>query len=131
MSKAKIKWEIDSWGIYTQWDKNSKTLPVIEKHTIEIPAKIGIEFGYILRIYKAKGNKLKFCIDHPGILDEHGKRRKPFTGEVYVRNNRWDFFLGDTIWEPIDDKIGPWRLTIEMGNSLIADKTFKIIKPSD
>jgi len=101
MAKAKITWEIDSWGIYSNWDKNSKSLPVIEKQTLEIPATIGIEFGYILKIYKAKGKKLNFCIDHPGILDENGKKRLPFTGEAYVRTNQWDFFLGDTIWEPI------------------------------
>ena len=59
MAKPKITWKICNYGIYKNWDKSSKDLPDIQKHTETIPARIGIEFGYILNIKKAKGKKPK------------------------------------------------------------------------
>ena len=131
MAKPKITWEIETYGIYTGWDKESKKLPQVVKHTHTIPAKIGVEFGYILSIKKAKGKKLSFCIDHPPFCDESGNVMPPFTGEVYVRANQWEFFLGDTIWEPVHDKVGDWRLTISMDGQILSDKTFQIVGDVD
>lgn len=51
---------------------------------------------------------------------------EPFDGELHVRTNDWDFYLGDTIWEPISNKIGDWRMTIEMRGKVIAEKTFNV-----
>ncbi len=50
----------------------------------------------------------------------------PFDGELHIRNNDWDFYLGDTIWAPIDTKIGAWRMTLEINNTIIAEKTFNV-----
>jgi len=84
----------------------------------------------VVKIVGAKNMQLDFCIDHPGIRDDKGKVRRPFDGTVFVKTNDWDFFLGDTVWNPIADKLGNWRLTLELGGELIADKTFYIFKPS-
>src|SRR6056297_2094327 len=128
MAKPKISWEIISHGLYTGWDKHSSQLPQIRHFTHEVPARLGIEFGYIINIRKAKGKKLYFCIDHPPFKNESGNIAPPFDGTIYVKTNDWDFFLGDTFWEPLQDKVGPWRLTIELDGKLIADETFTIVE---
>lgn len=50
----------------------------------------------------------------------------PFDGEEYVGSNDWDFYLGDTIWAPIENKLGIWRMTIELGGKVIAEKRFEL-----
>ncbi len=40
--------------------------------------------------------------------------------------NDWDFFLGDTIWEPVSDKIGLWRLITSIDGVTLEDKKFTI-----
>ena len=40
------------------------------------------------------------------------------------------FYLGDTIWAPVEDKCGPWRMTIELNKRIVADKTFNISSSS-
>jgi len=52
---------------------------------------------------------------------------QPFEGNVYVKDNDWSFYLGDTVWEPIEDKIGDWRMTLSLAGKVIADKTFKLV----
>ena len=126
MAKHKIITEILSYGIHSQWDAEDKALPKVQQFTTDIPAEIDIEFGYIVNIKKAKGKKMRYCIYHPDIPDEQGNIMLPFDGEEYVRSNDWDFYLGDTIWAPLNDKIGPWRMTLEIDNQLIADKTFNV-----
>lgn len=127
MPKRKPEIRLRTYGIYTAWDHESKELPRFRELTTRIPAKIDIEFGFIVTIKGAKNQELDFCIDHPGIRDDRGKRRRPFTGTVFVKTNDWDFYLGDTIWEPITDKIGPWRMTLTLAGQIIADKTFDVV----
>ena len=55
-----------------------------------------------------------------------GNRRASFNGFVYVKANDWDFYLGDTIWEPIHDKLGPWRMTVQLDQVTVAEKTFNL-----
>ena len=98
---------------------------------MEKPARVGIEFGYILNIRKARGKKLQYTIEHPPFTDEDGEIMPPFTGEMFVRSNDWDFFLGDSIWEPVETKMGPWRLITELEGKVIADRTFHIVADSD
>ena len=134
MAKRKITVRLHSCGIYTDWDKDSKTLPRFRRATRRVRADVGGEFGLIVEIRGAKNYELAYCIDHPGILDERGKRRPPFDGTVYVRKNEWLFFLGDTIWEPVEDKLGNWRLTLELDEKIVADETFELhldAEPSD
>ena len=126
MPKRKPEIRIRSYGIYDHWDSNSKELPRIAEFTTRVRAEIDIEFGMVVNIKGAKNQPLFYCIDHPGIRDAEGNRRAPFDGEVYVRTNDWDFYLGDTVWDPIEDKIGPWRMTLELAGKLIADKTFEV-----
>lgn len=126
MAKKKPVIKILTYGIHSKWDAKSKALPKVLSFTTDIPAEIDIEFGLIINIKNARSNKITFCIDHPGIRDDSGQQREPFTGEVHVTNNDWSFYLGDTVWAPIEDKCGPWRLTIELNNQIIADKTFNI-----
>lgn len=130
MAKKRPEVKIRTYGIHSKWDAKSKILPKVKLFTTDIPAQIDIEFGLNINIKNARGNKIFYCIDHPGIHDDAGKLRAPFTGEVHVTNNDWDFYLGDTIWAPIDDKCGDWRMTIELNNKVIADKTFTIREDS-
>lgn len=96
----------------------------------DVPAQVDIEFGFVINIKNAKNKEMYFCIDHPGILDDRGKRRDPFDGTVYIKTNDWDFYLGDTIWEPLNDKIGDWRMWLEIDGVVIAEKTFTVYPPS-
>ncbi|MER2492437.1 DUF3859 domain-containing protein [Catenovulum sediminis] len=129
MAKSKVVVEMLSYGIYSKWDNNDKSLPKIQEFTTQVPAEVDIEFGFIVNIKKARGAKIRYCIYHPDIPDKHGQAMPPFDGEEYVRNNSWDFYLGDTIWLPIEDKIGEWRMEIELDNKIIASKTFDVFQP--
>ncbi len=127
MAKKKPAILTRSYGIYSQWDSKSKLLPQIKEFTTEVPAQLDIEFGMIINIQSARGKKISYCIDHPGIVDDQGKVRTPFTGEVHINNNDWSFYLGDTVWAPINDKCGLWRMTIEFNGEIIADKSFNVL----
>lgn len=75
---------------------------------------------------KAKNQRLRYCIYHPNIPDKSGNIRPPFDGELFVQSNDWKFYLGDTIWAPEHDKVGKWRMTLELKGKVIADKTFNV-----
>ena len=127
MSKLRYSFEVTSFGIYDKWDEKSKELPRIKTFTTKIPAKLDIEFGFILQANKAKGKRLDWTIYHPDIPDKNGEIMPPFEGEVYVRNNDWQFYLGDTIWSPVQNKTGDWRLVIEHNSKIVAEKTFSVL----
>lgn len=118
---------VRTFGIYSQWDSTSKELPRFLESTTTVPAIIDIEFGLVVNVVGGKNCPMAYCIDHPGIRDPKGNRRAAFRGEVYVKSNDWDFFLGDTIWEPIDDKLGTWRMTLELEEQTVADVTFDVV----
>ena len=124
MAKQKPIYQITTYGIYDHWDENSKTLPKITQFTTAITAVENIEFGFTLNVKKAKGRKLTYTIYHPDIPDDKGKVMLPFTGDVYVENNNWDFYLGDSLWLPLDNKVGVWHMTIEDMGNIIAEKKF-------
>ncbi|TWU24389.1 hypothetical protein Pla52o_23160 [Novipirellula galeiformis] len=117
-----------TFGIYAHWDAESKELPRFIQSTTTVHAKVGVEFGFVVNIKNAKNQSLHYCIDHPGILDAEGKRRLPFDGDVYVKQNDWNFYLGDTIWDPIEDKLGLWTLAIELDEKIVAEKTFELYR---
>lgn len=127
MAKHRPEVKIESCGLYTPLDKESKELPKLIRFTDEIRCEPGVEFGYILHIKKARGMKLTFQIDHPPFSDAEGKLRPPFTSEEYVPSNDWKFFLGDTTWEPIEDKAGPWRIRTWIDGDLVADRTLTLV----
>lgn len=126
MAKRKPEIKMHSYGIYTKWESDSKELPKIVEFTTRVRAEIDVEFGFILHIKGAKNQQITYCIYHPDIPDADGVPRPPFDGEVYVKSNDWKFFLGDTVWEPVEDKRGDWRMTIELEDKIVADKTFEL-----
>lgn len=129
MPKQKPTFEIYTYGIYSKWDLSSKDIPRIIKITDQIPAEIDIEFGYILKVKRGKGIKLEFKIEHPPFKDDKGNVRPAFTGEHYVNSNDWEFFLGDTVWEPVQDKTGKWKLITYFNGKVVANKTLYVILP--
>ena len=131
MAKRSPVIEMTSYGIYSTWDSGSKELPKIQDFTTIVPADEHIEFGFIVNIKKAKGQKIKFCVYHPDIPDEDGEIMPPFEGEQYVKTNDWQFYLGDTIWAPVDNKVGIWRMTIELNGHIIADKSFNLLMEAE
>jgi hypothetical protein len=123
MAKKKIETELYSYGIYERWNRNSKDLPKLIKITEEIPLELDIEFGYVIRIKGAKGKRIQFEIDHPPFTDKNGKVEPPFNGEYFVNSNNYEFFLGDTIWEPIYNKKGEWKLTTWLDGKILVQKS--------
>jgi len=126
VAKRKREIRIRTYGIYTKWDSDSKNLPKVAEITNSVRAVVDVEFGFVASIRGAKNERLEYRIDHPGILDAEGNRRPPFDGVVYVKANDWNFYLGDTIWEPIADKLGPWHMSIRLGGEVVAEKTFQL-----
>ncbi len=127
MARKKPQVEIHSHGLYDGWDRDSKELPNLVKITGEIEAELDVEFGYILRIRHARNSKLSFRIEHPPFTDSSGRAAPAFTGELFVKTNDFRFFLGDTVWPPIDDKRGDWRLMTWLDGELVADKTITLV----
>jgi len=124
MPKIKPEFTIKSYGLYTAWDKESKSLPKIVKHTLEIPAGLGVEFGFILSVRKGKGEVLSYRIDHPPFVDDNGEVMPPFEGTYFVNSNDFQFFLGDTVWEPVEDKKGLWTLSVSYKDKEVVSKRF-------
>ncbi|MBN1987232.1 MAG: DUF3859 domain-containing protein [Prolixibacteraceae bacterium] len=117
-----------SYGEYTKWDRESRAIPKIVKFTTEIEAAVGTEFGYVLHIKNGKGKVLTFEINHPPFTDANGEISPPFTGQQFIRTNDFEFYLGDCIWEPLNDKLGDWEITTFLEGRMVAQKTFRLIK---
>jgi len=129
MARRKITAEIYSYGIYTSWERESKELPKIQEITDRIPITPDVEFGCIMKIRGAKGKVIEFRIDHPPFKDSSGNTAAPFTGEYFVNSNEYEFFLGDTVWEPYEDKAGTWELsTFIEGKRISYKKLFLFIE---
>ncbi len=126
MAKKKAQIELYSYGIYEPWDRESKDIPKLKEITTDIPIYSGVEFGYVLKIKGAKGSRITFIMHHPPFLDESRNVSPPFEGELYINSNDWSFFLGDTVWEPYEDKAGEWELITFLDNREIATKKFKL-----
>ena len=128
MGKRKPIIKMYSYGEYSKWDRGSKEIPKILNFETEIEAEIGTEFGYVLHVKQAKGETLTFMIDHPPFTDEDGNLREPFTGEQFIRTNDFEFYLGDCIWEPLEDKLGKWEITTFYKGKVVANKIFNLVK---
>ena len=116
-----------SYGLYDGWNRKSKELPTLVKMTMEIEALLEIEFGYILHIRNAHNSKITFRIEHPPFKGDDGEIAPAFEGELYVKTNDFRFFLGDTVWAPLKDKRGAWRLMVWLGGRKVADKTLVLL----
>jgi len=126
MGKRRPTFKMYSYGEYETWDRESKAIPRIIAFKTEIDARIGTEFGYVLHIKNGKGEKLYFHIDHPPFKDENGNLQPPFTGEQFIGTNDFEFYLGDCIWEPLEDKLGTWEITTFYKGEVVAHKTFQL-----
>ncbi len=127
MAKRKPSFELYSYGIYSKWERDSKEIPRLLEITDVIKAEPDLEFGYLLKVKGGKGCKLTFRINHPEIHDKNGKPMLPFEGEHYVNSNDWEFFLGDTIWEPVEDKLGSWELITYFEGKVVAHKVLRMV----
>ncbi len=127
--RKRPKIELYSYGIYSSWDRDSRELPKLKQITTHIPITPEVEFGYVLKIKGGKGEVLEFVIDHPPFPDKDGNIAAPFAGEVIINSNDWEFFLGDTVWEPYEDKGGNWELTTRLQGKEIARKVFRLFLP--
>ncbi|HCX22648.1 MAG: hypothetical protein CMB80_31970 [Flammeovirgaceae bacterium] len=121
-----IEVDLINFGIYSEWDGENSNLPKFMELTDKVEAKIGVEFGMIVEIRKARGRYLDFEIDHPPFTDESGEIAPPFTGTFRVKHNPFKFFLGDTIWDPIEDKRGYWKLSIFLDGQVLVTKTIDL-----
>ena len=128
MAKRKISSKVVNHGIYDSWERDAKGLPSLEKSRDKIPARAEVEFGYIVNIKGAKGKILEYRIEHPPFQDESGEVAKPFVGELFVRTNDWNFFLGDKVWEPVEDKVGEWRLVTSIEGAVLEDRIFTVVE---
>lgn len=119
--------EIINYGRYSRWERDSKTLPEFIELTEKIEAKPDVEFGMIVEIRKARGRYLDFRIDHPPFKDSDGILEAPFEGAFRVKQNPYRFFLGDTVWEPIEDKKGEWTITIFYQGEALTSKSLLLL----
>jgi len=127
MAKKNPEVSMHSHGLYDGWNRESKELPKLLKITTEIDAALDVEFGYILRIRNARNSRITFLIEHPPFTDTDGEVALPFEGELYVKTNDFRFFLGDTIWAPVENKRGSWRLVTWIDEKKVADKTLQLL----
>ena len=126
MPKKKPEVMMHSYGLYDGWNRESRELPRLVKITKEIEAALDVEFGYILRIRNARNARITFRIEHPPFKGSDGQTAPPFTGELYVKTNDFRFFLGDTVWSPVEDKRGAWRLMTWLDEKKVADETLQL-----
>ena len=129
MAKRRFQHKLRSWGIYDRFERGQ--IPRIREFTDTIPAAVGTEFGYVLHITGGKGSMLDFRIEHPPFRDSDGKVMKPFVGQQPITSNEFDFFLGDVIWEPWHDKVGPWILHTWHDGQLLERKALLMVAPED
>lgn len=126
MPRKKPEVELYSYGIYEPWNRASKAIPKLKCITTLIQIQPTVEFGYVLKIKKAKGSRVQFVINHPPFINEQGTIAPPFEGEEYIKSNDWSFFLGDTVWPPYADKAGDWELITWLDGKEIARKKFSL-----
>jgi len=119
--------EIISYGRFTRWNSDDRELPELQELTNRIIAKIDVEFGMIIEIRHGKGRYLEYLIHHPPFKDIDGNVVPSFEGEYQVKSNPYRFFLGDSVWEPVEDKRGAWEFIIQIDKQTVARKKLELI----
>lgn len=120
--------ELINYGKYSEWDRDAGNLPKFLELTQVVKAEMGVEFGMIVQIRKARGRYLDFLIEHPPFNDEHGEPAPPFRDTFRVKHNPFHFFLGDTVWAPIEDKLGDWKLSILLEDQVLITRTITLVE---
>jgi len=126
MAKKKIEITIYSYGLYTSWNSKGKGIPKPIDFTTEIPITPDVEFGLVLKILNGRREKITYRTEHPPFKDETGKVMPPFTGVEHIKENYYLLFIGDTVWDPIEDKAGRWRITCYHNEKIVAEKVFNL-----
>ena len=129
MPRKKSKIKLESFGRYSKWERGSRELPKILEFTNQIEAIDGNEFGFILKIEGGKGMKLDYIIKHPPFKNDAGNIEPDFTGEYYVNSNQYEFYIGDCIWNPVEDKVGIWEIEVFHNGYKLVNKVFKVVTP--
>lgn len=129
MSQRRLRASVRSFGIYQPWTGKRSEVPRLVRFGDHVPAELGIEFGYILRIRDGSGAMIDWRIEHPPFVGPSGKVAPAFTGRFGVKGNDFDFFLGDTVWEPIADKCGPWTMITSYQGQELARQSFLVSMP--
>ena len=125
--KKKCTVKIIHHGLYAKWSNRCRELPRFLKFTDIIPGRVESEFGCTIEITGGKGKFVDYTIEHPPLLDSQGAVAPSFTGQIPLRANKDTVYLGDTLWEPLVDKLGKWRVIGKLDGEKIADFTFTII----
>ncbi len=123
------KISIANYGRYTAWDRTSNKIPKLIKYTNTIEAIEGNEFGIIINVDNLKGGVLDFIIKHPPILNTKGNLMPQFKGELFVHSNHTQFFVGDGIWLPVEDKVGEWEVIILYEGKEKVSMKFQVLIP--
>ncbi len=131
MAKRRPEVELYSYGRYSKWEKESKDIPKLLEITTDIPCEEDVEFGYHLKIKKAKGAKITLEIHHPPIKDEKGNLMPVFRGELIINSNTFEYFQGDSIWEPVEEKAGTWTCITWIDGKEVARKSFNMFLPDN
>lgn len=119
--------KMESYGLYAKWSNRCKELPTFLKFTDTLPLRIESEFGFILHIKGAKGLSVEYVVEHPRIIDEKGAVMPTFTGSIPIRDNDSRVYVGDTLWEPLSDKKGQWRVIAKLQGVTYGDKCFTVV----
>lgn len=73
--------------------------------------------------------KLDYIIKHPPFKNDAGNIEPDFTGEYYVNSNQYEFYIGDCIWNPVEDKVGIWEIEVFHNGYKLVNKVFKVVTP--
>jgi len=126
MAAKKISFEMESYGIYTLLKQSGDKLPQILKFTDKIPVSPEVEFGITLNITGGKGETIDFEIVHPPWPRPDGSTEPAFRSSLPVRTSPFRMFIGDTFWEPWENKCGKWVIKVMHKEKLILKKSFEM-----
>ncbi len=105
--------EMLSYGRYEGAPQKGE-IPALKEVTDRIPARCGEEFGMVLRVLGGRGHCLDYEIRHPRILNDKGAALPIFRGNVPLLQNDYRVFIGDGLWDPVEDKVGKWTISSEV-----------------
>lgn len=129
--RKSLQVKMESYGLYAKWSNRCKELPKFLKFTTDFPLRVESEFGFVLHIKGGKGLFVDYVVEHPPIRDEDGRIMPTFTGKIPIRDNDFRVYVGDTLWEPLEDKVGLWRVVAKIDGTTYGDKSFTVTSSTD
>lgn len=116
-----------SRGLYTAFKRDSNKLPRLIEATRIVPASLDSEFGCIIEVRGGRGLILPFTIEHPTFTDEQGQTVPTFEGEFFIDANEYRMFVGDTLWEPLENKVGRWTIRVFHEEQAVIHEWFDVV----